>query len=60
MKIVNEVIAACKAKGVIINKNGATVAGFNNVLTLAPPLNISDKDIDIVIQTVVDAIKNIN
>ena len=60
VKIVNEVIAACKAKGVIINKNGATVAGFNNVLTLAPPLNISDKDIDIVIQTVVDAIKNIN
>lgn len=35
VNLVNEVIAKCKSKGVIIGKNGATVAGYNNVLTLA-------------------------
>lgn len=43
---VNAVIAKCKEQGVIIGKNGATVAGFNNVLTLSPPLNIVQEDLD--------------
>ena len=59
VKLVNEVITKSKAKGVIINKNGATVAGFNNVITIAPPLNISDEDIEKVIFEVVNAIKEI-
>ncbi|MGG2052875.1 hypothetical protein ABFY48_00650 [Lysinibacillus pakistanensis] len=45
MSQVNAVIAACKEQGVIIGKNGATVAGFNNVLTLSPPLNIAQEDL---------------
>ena len=36
--LVNQVIAACKQEGLLIGKNGATVAGYNNVLTLSPPL----------------------
>ncbi|UOQ92278.1 aminotransferase [Halobacillus shinanisalinarum] len=36
----NLVLSKCKEKGVIIGKNGDTVAGFNNVLTIAPPLSI--------------------
>ncbi|NLY81010.1 MAG: aminotransferase class III-fold pyridoxal phosphate-dependent enzyme, partial [Lysinibacillus sp.] len=59
VKLVNEVIAKCKEKGVIINKNGATVAGYNNVITIAPPLNIADEDIEKVIYEVVNAIKEI-
>ncbi|MEK9196963.1 aspartate aminotransferase family protein [Ureibacillus sp. 179-F W5.1 NHS] len=53
---INKVIAICKEKGVIIGKNGTTVAGFNNVLLLSPPLNISDEDIQVVIDTLVEAI----
>ena len=53
---VNKVVALCKEKGVIIGKNGTTVAGFNNVLLLSPPLSIPDEDIEIVMNTVVDAI----
>ncbi|MCM3110391.1 aspartate aminotransferase family protein [Lederbergia lenta] len=49
--LVNKVISACKQKGLIIGKNGATVAGFNNVLTLAPPLNIEEEDLEFIIQT---------
>lgn len=57
---VNKVIGTCKENGVIIGKNGATVAGFNNVLILSPPLNISDEDIKIVLDTLVDAIHQLN
>lgn len=53
---INKVIAICKEKGVIIGKNGTTVAGFNNVLLLSPPLNISDEDIQVVINILVEAI----
>ncbi|MDX5476005.1 MAG: aspartate aminotransferase family protein [Bacillaceae bacterium] len=55
----NEVIAECKLKGVIIGKNGATVAGYNNVLALSPPLSISDKDLQFLINTVTDALNKI-
>lgn len=57
--LVNAVIATCKQKGVIIGKNGATVAGFNNVLTLSPPLNIEEEDLDFVIKTLTASLNTI-
>ncbi|MNI92009.1 aminotransferase [compost metagenome] len=48
---VKGIIAGCKAKGLIIGKNGDTVAGFNNVLTVAPPLSSTDEDIQFIIDT---------
>ncbi|RSD28972.1 aspartate aminotransferase family protein [Mesobacillus subterraneus] len=57
--LVNKVIGACKQKGLIIGKNGATVAGYNNVLTLAPPLNIEMEDLDFIIQTLSEELKGI-
>ncbi len=48
---VKGIIADCKAKGLIIGKNGDTVAGFNNVLTLAPPLSSTDSDIQFIVDT---------
>lgn len=49
---VAKVIGECKANGLIIGKNGDTVAGFNNVLTLAPPLSITDEDLAFIVKTV--------
>jgi taurine-pyruvate aminotransferase len=49
--LVNQVIAGCKKKGLIIGKNGATVAGFNNVLTISPPLSIPEEDLDFLYTT---------
>jgi adenosylmethionine-8-amino-7-oxononanoate aminotransferase len=39
----------CKERGLIIANNADTVAGFNNVLTLAPPLSITDEDLEFIV-----------
>ncbi|GAE35244.1 aspartate aminotransferase family protein [Halalkalibacter akibai] len=59
VSIVNKVIASCKKRGVIIGKNGATVAGYNNVLTIAPPLNIEEEDLTLLVQTLKEALNEI-
>lgn len=58
-RLVNDVIATCKANGLIIGKNGVTVAGFNNVLTLSPPLNIELEDLEFIVKTLVAALEKI-
>lgn len=55
--LLDQIIAGCKQKGLIIGKNGATVAGFNNVLTCAPPLNITKNELDFIIDTISEEIK---
>jgi taurine-pyruvate aminotransferase len=57
--LVNKVIDICKQNGVIIGKNGATVAGYNNVLTLSPPLNIEVEDLDLIVKTVTASLNNL-
>ncbi|NYE04101.1 adenosylmethionine-8-amino-7-oxononanoate aminotransferase [Bacillus niacini] len=57
--LVNQVIANCKQEGLLIGKNGATVAGYNNVLTLSPPLTIKQEDIHFIIKTVSESLKKI-
>jgi taurine-pyruvate aminotransferase len=56
---VNQVIATCKQNKVIIGKNGMTVAGFNNVLTISPPLNIEHADLKYLIETIVKSVEQI-
>ena len=56
LKKVNEVIYACKAKGLIIGKNGDTVEGYNNVLTLAPPLSMTEDDFTFLVKAFKEAI----
>ncbi|MEH6942922.1 aspartate aminotransferase family protein [Bacillus sp. JJ722] len=56
VKLVNKVIGSCKQKGLIIGKNGATVAGYNNVLTLAPPLSITEEELDFIIKVLTEEI----
>ncbi|KPH76546.1 MULTISPECIES: aspartate aminotransferase family protein [Bacillaceae] len=46
---IGTIIAACKDNGLIVGKNGDTVAGYNNILTLSPPLSSTDDDIDFMI-----------
>jgi taurine-pyruvate aminotransferase len=57
--LVNQVIANCKQVGIIIGKNGATVAGYNNVLTLAPPLTIKQVDLTFLIKTLTESLQKI-
>lgn len=58
-KKVDEVITYCKQNGVIIGKNGMTVEGYNNVLTLSPPLNILEEDLTLVVATLVNGLETI-
>ncbi|WP_127588557.1 aspartate aminotransferase family protein [Paenibacillus koleovorans] len=48
---VNHIIEQAKSRRLIIGKNGETVAGFNNVLTLSPPLSSTDADVEFIIST---------
>ncbi len=57
---VNEVIAHCKKQGIIIGKNGATVAGYNNVLTLSPPLTTEIEDLNFIAKVVAEGIKKLD
>lgn len=59
VNLVNKVIAVCKDKGLIIGKNGVTVAGYNNVLTLSPPLNIREEDLQFLFKTFTEALGTI-
>lgn len=47
-----KIIGECKANGLIIGKNGDTVEGYNNILTLSPPLSCTDEDVDFVIAVI--------
>ncbi|WP_268876035.1 aspartate aminotransferase family protein [Gottfriedia luciferensis] len=51
MKIIKE----CKENGLIIGKNGDTVPGFNNILTLSPPFTTTDEEIDFIVTTLLQA-----
>lgn len=56
---VQEILTICKEWGVIIGKNGDTVAGLNNVLTIAPPLVIEYEEIDQIVSCLAKAIERI-
>jgi taurine-pyruvate aminotransferase len=51
---VDAVISGCKEKGLIVGKNGDTVAGYNNVIQLAPPLTVTDEDLEFIMQTLTE------
>lgn len=51
-EFMGKVIGSCKAKGLIIGRNGDTVPGYGNVLIIAPPLSSTNEDVDFVIETV--------
>ncbi|NBJ70962.1 MULTISPECIES: aspartate aminotransferase family protein [Clostridia] len=49
--VIATIMNECKEKGLIIGRNGETVAGYNNVLTLCPPLTISEDELMYIINT---------
>ena len=48
---VNKVIQHCKEYGLIVGKNGDTVAGFTNIIELSTPLTITNDDLDFIVTT---------
>ena len=56
---VGKVISGCKERGLIVGKNGDTVAGFNNVITLAPPLTITEDDLAFIAGNLKESIRSL-
>src|SRR5919199_590858 len=54
-----KVVSGCKERGLLVGKNGDTVAGFNNVITLAPPLIVSDDDLGFISSTLKDTMHSL-
>ncbi|TLS38614.1 aspartate aminotransferase family protein [Pseudalkalibacillus caeni] len=49
--LLSSIIGDCKSRGLIIGKNGDTVAGHNNILALSPPLSCTDEDFEFIVST---------
>ena len=58
-KIMGAILSGCKQRGLIVGKNGDTTPGFNNVLTLCPPLNLTDEDLEFISETLKEVIGEI-
>jgi taurine-pyruvate aminotransferase len=52
-------ISGCKERGLIIANNADTVAGFNNVLTLSPPLIIGEDEVEFIARTLRESIYSV-
>jgi taurine-pyruvate aminotransferase len=52
---VMQVIRHCKELGLLIGKNGDTVPGFANILTIAPPFVTTEEDLDFMAQVLEQA-----
>lgn len=53
---VTEVISGCKERGLIVSSNFDTAPLFNNVITLCPPLSVSEEDLTFIVNTLKEAI----
>jgi adenosylmethionine-8-amino-7-oxononanoate aminotransferase len=47
---IGKIVQDCKKAGLIIGKNGDTVDGFNNILTLSPPLSCTEADLSFILK----------
>lgn len=54
-----KVISFCKEQGLIIGRNGDTVPGLNNILTLSPPFTTTDEELDFIVNTLTTALSNL-
>lgn len=49
------VLEECKNRGLVAGKNSDTVPGFSNIITLAPPFITSEKELDFIVETLIEA-----
>ncbi|WP_279326888.1 aspartate aminotransferase family protein [Bacillus litorisediminis] len=57
---VTQVMNSCKNRGLIIGKNGDTVAGYNNVLTLAPPLCLTEDELQLIVKVLSESVNELS
>jgi len=52
-------ISGCKERGLVIANNADTVAGFNNVLTLSPPLIVGEDEVEFIARALRESIYSV-
>ncbi|MDQ2908784.1 MAG: aminotransferase class III-fold pyridoxal phosphate-dependent enzyme [Candidatus Eremiobacteraeota bacterium] len=52
-------VARAKADGVLIGRNSATVEGLGNVLTIAPPLSVSERELEKIVAVLRGALRDV-
>ncbi len=56
-EMATKVLADCQKRGLIVGKNADTVAGFNNIVSLSPPLSITGEDLDFIVATLGESVE---
>ncbi|WP_145334372.1 aspartate aminotransferase family protein [Paenibacillus xylanexedens] len=57
---VTKVLAHCKREGILIGKNGDTVPGFANILTLSPPFVTTEEELDLIVSHLFTALRSLD
>ncbi|MCI3922249.1 aspartate aminotransferase family protein [Paenibacillus sp. TRM 82003] len=57
--LIAKAIGKCRASGLLIGKNGDTVPGYANVLTISPPFVTTPEEVDWIADVVGDAIRSL-
>lgn len=57
---VMKVLAHCKQDGILIGKNGDTVPGFANILTLSPPFVTTEEELDLIASSLFNALRSLH
>nr|WP_240378004.1 aspartate aminotransferase family protein [Bacillus piscicola] len=52
-----KIVGGCKQDGLIIGKTADTAAGNNNIITLSPPLSITEDDFQFIVKTIKKHVK---
>jgi taurine-pyruvate aminotransferase len=52
-------ISGCKERGLVIANNADTVAGYNNVLTLSPPLIVGEDEVEFIARALRESIYSV-
>ncbi|CAN5893936.1 aspartate aminotransferase family protein [soil metagenome] len=55
-KSVTNIVRRCKERALIVSCNFDTAPGFNNIITICPPLNTSEEDLSFLVSTLKEAI----
>lgn len=58
-QVATEVVSGCKERGLIVGSNFDTAPGFNNVITICPPLNVAEEDLTFISNTLKEVIGSI-
>lgn len=56
-KLAQDIVAFCKDKGIIIGKTSDTTPGYNNIVTMSPPLSITKDELQMIVTAIKESLQ---